>query len=187
MAWPNGPDEITPFPGASNLKEVKTTSWKVSTYYKKSCEEHEHYVKDGMTIIRKTGWRWASFYVETNDGNPPVFEFDYVPGGDGNKDSVDMYWLTGPNIESSELEGMSDGCWEDYEWPEDMEEEEKERLQELIEEHGCYEALEEMEEWMLDETQAWCWGPILIEDENGNRVKIVVADEDGNCVEYEEE
>jgi hypothetical protein len=98
-----------------------------------------------------------------------------------------MYNLSGPNIESSELEGMNDGCWEDYEWPEEMDEEEQERLMELIEESSAYEVLEDEEGWMLDESEAWCWGPILIEDENGNQVKIVIADEDGNCVEFRDE
>jgi hypothetical protein len=65
-------------------------TWKVSPYYKKSCEEHEYYTKDGMTIVRQTGFRGASFIVETSDDNPPEFEFDYVPGGDGSKDSIDM-------------------------------------------------------------------------------------------------
>ena len=160
--------------------------WRVSTYYKKSCEEHEIYVKDGMTIKRKTGYRWAVFNIETSDDNPPEFEFDFVPGGDGKKDSIDMYSPFGPNIESSELDGMTDGCWEDYEWPEEMDDEELERLQDLIEEHGAYEALEEMEGWTLDECEAWCWGPILIEDENGNQVKIIEADENGNAVDFKE-
>ncbi len=182
MAWPNGPE-----PTDVTSETIKTTSWKVSTYYKKSCEEHELYVKDGMTIRRKTGFRWASFYVETNDSKPPEFEFEFVPGGDGKKDSVNMYWLSGPNIESSELESMSDGCWEDWEWPEDMDAEEIERLEELIAEEGVYEVLEDQEGWMLDESEAWCWGPIVIEDADGNQVKIVVADEEGNCVEYKEE
>lgn len=161
-------------------------TWKVSTYYKKSCEEHEHWVKDGMTIVRRNGFRWGTFTVETNDNNPPEFEFDFVPGGDGKKDSIDFYNCYGNNIESSELDMMDDGCWCDIDFPEDMDEEEQERLQELIDEHGVYEALEEMEGWMLDECEAWCWGPILIEDEQGNRVKIIVADENGNAVEFEE-
>lgn len=161
--------------------------WKVSPYYKKSCEEHEHYTKDGMTIIRKTGYRGASFYVETTDDNPPELEFDYVPGGDGSRDSVDMYNCPGGNIENIELESMWDGCWEDIVWSDEMDEEEQERLQELIDEEGdIYDVLENQEGWSQSETQAWIWGPILIEDEDGNQVKIIVADEDGNVVEFEE-
>lgn len=162
-------------------------SFKVSTYYKKSCEEHEHYIKDGMTIIRKTGYRGCSFFVETNDDNPPEFEFDFVPGGDGNKDSVNMYDCCYNNIENVELDTMWDGCWEDIDFPEDMNEEEQERLMELIEEEGIYEVLEEQEGWTLNDSEAWVWGPILIEDENGNTVKIICADDEGNVIDFKED
>ena len=86
----------------------------VRTYYKKSCEQHEHYVqREGNgKILVKDGFRSAEFTVETNDDNFPEFEFVEVPGGDGKKDSLDMYNLFGDNIESSELVEMYDGgCW----------------------------------------------------------------------------
>ena len=162
-------------------------NFKVSIYHKKSCEEQEFFVKDGQTIIHKTGWRWAAFFVETTDDNPPEFKFEVMPNGTDEADSIDMYCPTGPNIGEVELDGMTDGCWDEIIWPEDMDESEQERLQELIDEEGVYTALEDMEGWMLDETQAWCWGPILIEDEEGNQVKIIVADENGNAVEYKDE
>ena len=161
--------------------------WKVSPYYKKSCEEHEHYVKDGQIIVRKTGFRGATFVVETSDDNPPEFEFDYVPGGDGKKDSINMYDCSVNNIDNVELDSMWDGCWEDIEFPEDMDEEEQERLQELIEEHGVYEALEDEEGWSQYETEAWIWGPILIEDEEDNQVRIIIADESGNVIDFKED
>lgn len=160
--------------------------WIVRTYYKKSIEEHEHYTKDGMTIVRKTGWRAGSWSVSTTDDDVPNFEFDYVPGGDGLRDSINMYDCPGSNVEDVELIETFDGCWEDIEWPEDIDEEEQERLQEIIEEEGFY-ALEEEEGWSLDETEMWIWGPIVIEDTEGNQIKIIVADEDGNCVEFKEE
>lgn len=162
-------------------------NWRVSTYFKKSCEEHEHYFKDGKTIIRKTGYRSGSFLVETNDDNPPEFEFDFVPGGDGLKDSIDMYNCSGNNIENVELDSMWDGCWEDIDFPEDMDEEEQERLQELIDQHSVSEVLEDQEDWSLNETEAWVWGPILIEDAEGNKVKIICADNEGNTIDYKEE
>jgi len=162
-------------------------NWKVSPYYKKSCEEHEQYFKDGQIIVRKTGFRGASFFVETNDDNPPEFEFDFVPGGDGRKDSIDMYNCVGNNIENVELDSMWDGCWEDIDFPEDFDEDEKERLMEQIDEEGIYEVLEGNEGWSQNECQAWIWGPILIEDENGNQVRIIAADENGNVVDFKEE
>jgi hypothetical protein len=162
-------------------------NWKVSPYYKKSCEEHEHYTKDGMTIIRKTGYRGASFFVETSDDETPDFEFTFVPGGDGNQDSIDMYNCIGSNIENVELDSMWDGCWEDIEWPDDMDEDERDRIQSLIDESGdIYDVLENQEGWSQSDTEAWIWGPILIEDEAGEQVRIVIA-EDGVAVDFEED
>jgi hypothetical protein len=162
-------------------------NWKVSTYYKKSCEEHEYYYKDGQTIVRKTGFRWGSFIVETSDDNPPEFEFTYVSGGDGRKDSINMYDCCINNIENIELDNMIDGCWEDFDFPEDMDEEEQEELLERFGDSSVYEVLEEEEGWTQNDTEAWIWGPILIEDENGNKVKIICADDNGNVIDYKEE
>ena len=163
-------------------------TWTVSTYYKKSCEEHEHYTKDGMTIIRKTGFRGGTFIVETTDDSPPEFEFDLVPGGDGKYDSINMYDCCYNNIENVELDNMWDGWFEDIDFPSDMPEEEQERLQELIEEEGdIYDVLENQEGWIQSETEAWIWGPILIEDAAGNKVRIFCADEDGNVIDFKEE
>lgn len=161
--------------------------WRVSTYYKKSCEEHEYYTKGDQTIIRQTGFRWGSFQVETSDDNPPEFEFDYVPGGNGAKDSINMYDSYVNNIENIELISMDDGCWEEIVWPEDMDEEEQETLQERFYESSIYEVLEGEEGWNQNDTEAWVWGPILIEDDHGNRVRIICADEDGNVIDYVED
>lgn len=161
-------------------------NWRVSTYFKKSVEEHEHYTKDNQTIVRKTGFRGATFYVETTDENPPEFEFDFVPGGDGRKDSINMYDCCVNNIESVELDNMWDGCWEDIVFPEDMSDEEQEELQERFDESSVYEVLEDEEGWSQSETEAWIWGPILIEDEAGNQVRIIVADENGNVTDFTE-
>lgn len=162
------------------------TVWTVRTHYKKSIEEHEHFVKDGQEIVRRTGWRSGSWSVTTSDDQPPEFEFDYVPGGDGSKDSIDMYNCPGPNIEDVELIETHDGCWEEIDWPEDMDDDERERLEALIEEEGVY-ALEDQEGWSQDDTEMWIWGPISIENEAGEVVRIVVADQDGYAVDFTDE
>ena len=162
-------------------------TWTVSTYYKKSCEEHEYYYKDGQSIVRKTGFRGATFIVETNDDNPPEFEFDYVPGGDGKLDSINMYDCCVNNIENIELDNMWDGCWEDFDFPEDMDEDEQESLLERFGESSVYEVLEEEEGWSQTDTEAWVWGPILIEDAEGNQVRIICADKDGKVVDFKED
>ena len=158
-------------------------TWTVSTWYKKSIEEHEHFVKDGQEIVRKTGWRGGSWTVTTSDDNPPEFEFVEVPGGDGKRDSIDINSCYDNNIEEVELDSTFDGCWEDIEYPDDMDEEERERLEELMEEEGFY-AIEE-EGWYSNDTECYIWGPILIEGENGFR-KIIIA-HDGVAVDFVDE
>ena len=159
----------------------------VKTYYKKSCEQHEHYVqREGKgRILVKDGFRFCEFQVETNDDAFPEFEFVEVPGGDGKCDSLDMYSLNGPNIESSELVEMFDGgCWGDIEIEGIEDEDEEERLRELINEEGAY-ALEDEGEWYLEDTEVYVWGPLEITGEDGT-TRIIIADEDGNVTDFEE-
>jgi hypothetical protein len=159
----------------------------VKTYYKKSCEQHEHFVQcegDGHILI-KDGYRSCEFQVETNDDKFPEFEFVEVPGGDGKKDSLDMYCLTGPNIENSELVEMFDGgCWGDIEI-EGLDEDEEEELREFIDENGSW-ALEDEGGWYLEDTEVYIWGPIEVTDEDGN-TRIIIADADGNVTDFVEE
>ena len=160
--------------------------WTVRPYYKKSVEEHEHFVKDGKEITRKTGWRSGSWTVTTSDDATPEFEFDFVPGGDERKDSIDMNNCYVNNIEEVEFIETFDGCWEDIVFPEDMDEEEKERLMAVIDEEGFY-ALEDQEDWYSSDTECWIWGPIEIVDEDGNTVRIIIADEDGNLIDFKDD
>ena len=53
-----------------------------------------------------------------------------------------------------------------------------------MEEEGYYTAFEE-NGWDSDDTEMYIWGPILIEG-NGIR-KIIIADEDGNVTDFEED
>ena len=113
-------------------------------------------------------------------------DVDNVLGRNGAKDSIDMNSCYTNNIEEVEMVETSDGCWEDVEFPEEMDEEEQEQLQELMDEEGYYTALEE-NDWMHDETEMWVWGPIEILDEDGNRVRIICADENGNVTDFKDE
>jgi hypothetical protein len=38
----------------------------------------------------------------------------------------------------------------------------------------------------LDETEVWVWGPLEVSDDEGN-TRIVVADADGNMIDFNEE
>ena len=160
----------------------------VKTYYKKSCEQHEHFVQrdgDGRITV-KDGFRRAEFNVETNDDGFPEFNFTEVPGGDGKKDSVDLFSCFGDNVEQTELVEMFDGgCWGDIEIEGIDDDEEVERLEELINEEGAY-ALEDEGDWYLEDTECWVWGPLEVTDEDGN-TRIIIADADGNVKDFVEE
>jgi hypothetical protein len=130
--------------------------WSVSTIDKKSVEEIESWTKDGITIRRTTGFRWGKFTIETTDDNPPE-------GIDpDNPDGIDMYSYFGDNAEDgAELDGLDDGWFADVNYPNDIDDEERERLDELWEEES-YSSWEE-EGWYNDETECWFYGPLEIE------------------------
>jgi hypothetical protein len=164
--------------------------WTVSNYYKKSCQEVEHWVRrEGKgKIITTNGFRFGEWTVETDDEELPEFEFTEVPGGDGSKDSINMLDCEYNNIESVELVEMFDGgCWFETEF-EGLTTEEEEELEEFIEENSIYD-LEDRDEdgWYQDETEWWIWGPIEIKNEAGKTVRIICADADGNVVDFKEE
>ena len=162
-------------------------TWTVSTYYKKSCQEVESYHQqegEGQVTVTN-GFRYGEWTVETSDDNPPEFEFTFVPGGDGKKDSIDMLDCEVNNIESVELNEMFDGgCWYDVEI-EGLTDDEEDELREFLEDHTAYN-LEE-QGWRQGDTHWWIWGPIEIKNEDGETVRIICADEDGNAINFEEE
>ena len=186
--WPFASGEVPADVLEETMTEKETISkwWTVRTHYKKSCEQHEYFVqRDGDGRIKVIdGFRFVTYNVETNDGEFPKFEFTYVPGGNGDKDSLDLNSLSGENIESSELVEMFDGgCWGDNEF-EGLNDEEVEKLEEFLSENGSY-ALEDDGEWYLEDTEVWVWGPLEVEDEDGN-VRIIIADKDGNMIDFKE-
>jgi hypothetical protein len=164
--------------------------WTIKTYYKKSCEQHEYFYNrkiKGAKVVVKDGYRFAEFTIETSDDEFPNIEFTQVPGGDGRKDSIDLFNISGENIEDSEMIEMFDGgCWGDIEI-EGVDEDEEERLRELIEEEGAY-ALEDDGDgdWYLSDTECWVWGPLEITGED-NTTRIIIADDDGNMIDFKEE
>ena len=118
------------------------TQWKVSPVDKKSIEEHEIWEKDGVAIRRITGFRSGSWIVTTSDDQEPEFELQAVPLGSPDKDSVDFNNACDNNIEDVELEEVNDGWYDDVIWPDDMDDNERDRLADLWEEDS-YSAWEE--------------------------------------------
>ena len=167
MPWPFPDGESPAEENTAPVEPAETFSWTVYAKYKKSTVEKEYYTKDGQTIVRETGWRSGTFTIYTNTNQPPEIDVK-------NEDDLNIYDFYPDGVESVELNECWDGCWEDVTWPDDMPEEERERLQALIEEDGFFSVLEDAEDWMLDETEMWLVGPLVLEDSEGN----VVADGD---------
>lgn len=143
-------------------------SWKITTQHKKSCEEHAIWSKDGKEFKIISGFRWGTFFVETTDDNTP--ELDLT-----NPDGYDFYSMYDVgNIESAELESMDDGWYGDYEFSDDFTEEEQEELKTLWEDDS-YDGLEGAG-WINDDTEAWLFGPLQVEDMDGNVVAQGEAD-----------
>ena len=133
-------------------------TWTVSTTEKKSCEEREIWTKDGKTIVRTNGFRWGTFIVETTDDNPP----EGITGA--NEEGIDMYSHSGDNIDSINLDSMDDGWSGDYEFC-GMDEESKQAISDAIDEADDYYEYLDENGWLLDETEAWLFGPLEITKE----------------------
>ena len=161
--------------------------WTIRTHYKKSCEQREFFYQregDGK-IISTDGFRRCEYTIETTDDEFPDIQFEEMPNGDGKKDSIDLNNLMGDNIDNVELVEMFDGgCWGDIEI-EGLDEDEEEKLREFLEEEGLY-SLEDEGNWYLSDTEVWVWGPLEVEDEDGN-VRVIIADNDGNIIDFVEE
>ena len=154
-------------------------NWIIKTHHKKCILEREFWSNNEKDIVKRTIWRSGSWKITTNDIQIPNWVFTNTPGGDEAKDSVDIYSYPG-NFDDAELIETWDGGIE-VEWPDDIDDKEKSRLESIIEE-DIFE-LEE-EDWFHEDTEMWIWGPIEIQDENGKTVKIVCADKDGNMIDY---
>jgi len=163
-------------------------TWTVSTYHKKNVQEVETYLQeDGEgKVVVTNGFRWGTWTVETNDDNPPEFEFTEVPNGDGSKDSINMLDCEINNIESVELDSMDDGgCWYDVDVT-GLDEEQQAEIEDFLEENSPYELEERDDGWYQDETEWWIWGPIQITNDKGYS-RIIIADENGNVVDFKED
>lgn len=131
-------------------------TFKITTEYKKNVVEIDFWTKDDITIRRETGWRWGTGYITVQDEDEKENLMSDV-----DSEEVNVYDY------EFELDNLDDGCWEDVEYPEDMSEEEQERLNELWDEDS-YSAWEE-DGWSVSDSELWFNGPIKlekVEDEN---------------------
>jgi len=124
------------------------STWVLTTVEKKNVEEIEFWSKDGQTIKRITGFRWGTVYCESDER--PDIDLD-------NPDGIDVF----STDYDFELDNLDDGCSLEIEYPDDMPEEEQERLDELWDEDS-YDAWES-DGWSNVETETWFHGPLNLE------------------------
>jgi len=120
-------------------------TWKIRNYHKKNAVERQFWTRDGVQIIRDEGYRWGEWTCES-DERPDID----LGNADGYETmATDYDW---------EMVEMDDGCWVEWHWPDDMSEEERERIESIWDEQW-YEGLEE-DGWVNDDTEHWIYGPI---------------------------
>jgi hypothetical protein len=119
--------------------------WRITNLHKKSAVERQFWVKDGTTVVKDEGFRWGIWECDSDEQpdidltNPDGYELM----------STDYDW---------EMQEMTDGSWLDWEWPDDVDDEERERVEELWSEEW-YEGMEG-DGWTNDETEHWIYGPM---------------------------
>jgi hypothetical protein len=134
-------------------------TWTLSPQYKKSAVERQYWSKDNKVIIREEGFRWATFYVESDER--PLTD-EELKNSDGYElGSID-------NDESWELDNMTDGCWADSEAGRNCTEQDLEAFDAAWEEDS-YEGVEALG-WSNDDTEYWYYGPLELTNTDTSKV-----------------
>jgi len=134
--------------------------WRLSTHYKKSAVEKQLWYKDGVTISKEEGYRWGTFYCES----------DEMPDVDlANPDGYELYGY------DWELDSLDDGCWVDWNWPADMTEEQQDEIMDAWNEDFS-DGLENLG-WSNDDTEYWFHGPLIMTNETTGEVFSGLAEE----------
>lgn len=123
------------------------TTWRIQNQHKKNAVERQFWTKDGVTVIKEEGFRWGIWECESDQR--PNIDLNNPDGWESVSDDVD--W---------EMIEMIDGSWVEWTFPDDMDEEEQERIQELWDE-DYFEGLEG-DGWINDDTEHWIYGPLML-------------------------
>lgn len=125
-------------------------TWVLTTTEKKSVEEYEFWTKDDVTIKRINGFRWGTVYTEDKD--KPEIDLD-------NPDGISVFDC-GYDFE---LDSLDDGWYCDWEFPDDMSEEERQAIIDGWDEDS-YDYMES-NGWYNSETETWFFGPLSLEEQ----------------------
>ena len=121
-------------------------AWKISNALKKQATEVEYFTKDGKTITREHGWRWASVTVADKPDLSNIDEDGYV----------DALTEFGEVLDQD----ATDGCWEEWTYPDDLTDEEREAVEAAWEEDWSLEGLG----WESSDFELRLYGPLEVEE-----------------------
>lgn len=117
-------------------------TWQIKNYHKKNAIERQFWSKDGVIVTKDEGFRWGTWTCESEE-----------------RPDIDLANSDGYEILGDwDMDEMDDGCWVEWSFPDDMPEEEQERIQALWDENW-FEGLEE-DGWVNDDTEFWIFGPL---------------------------
>ena len=126
-------------------------TWKLSNYHKKNAVERQFWRKDDRVIIREEGFRWGTWYCESDTKpdvdlkNPDGYEVNFT----------DYDW---------ELDSMDDGCWGEIEAGRNTTEEDIADFETAWDNDG-YDGVEALG-WYNDDTEFILYGPLQLENED---------------------
>jgi hypothetical protein len=129
------------------------TTWKITNATKKNAVEIQFWTKNGVTVKKVEGYRWGTWFCDSDEqpdidlNNPDGYELGFA----------DYDW---------EMEEMIDGSWMEWEFPDELSQEERDAIEAAWDENW-YEGMEELG-WYNEETEQWIYGPIkLINEDTG--------------------
>jgi hypothetical protein len=134
-------------------------TWRLSTHEKKSVTEVQTWTNGELTAQLELGWRWGHWEY---DVKPDISKHD-------SESQTDVFEFG--DVQDQE---QDDCCWQEWTWPEGMDEDEMERLTDIFNEDGT-EGLEN-EGWENTDTEYFVTGPLDVEfvPENYQKKPVVV-------------
>ena len=135
-------------------------TWKLSPQYKKSAVEKMFFFKEGKIIVMEQGFRWGTFFVESDER--PLTDLELV-----NEDGYELGCID--NDECWEMNDMVDGCWMDITAGNNQTTDEDIEEFEAAWEENWYEGVEELG-WSQDECEYYFYGPLELTNEDTGEV-----------------
>lgn len=132
--------------------------WKLTTAVKKNVTQTETWSKDGKQFSLIVGWRWGTAYFsELNQ----LIDLDQ-----GEDECYEIH-----NLGITEDLELDDGCWTEFDFPDEWSEKERQFIEQLYEGGDFYYELEQAG-WYCEDTVTRFFGPLeltKLEDNNDRK------------------